>query len=455
MNPGIGRQTENSMNILNRLLLFAKKSTPFLYLLFIFVYMTPHIAALTDAQKSTLQSGVYYFNTEDDTSCGTDTTGASGSTAGSGSGSWNSSLQPPYILEQFVIETLKDVAAKRGVPSTGIVTQDHVTALLAFAWGEGGDINNTGLFNPFNTGLSDPALVDGNASLDGRQAFKSFDAGVEATARTMVGSFQNRLADVLIQPSSTTEDVMHALAYWYNYPGNHPWAEASRGNEDNYFKVRMQLVQQVTSGYERMAGVVIGTPEKEAITNKINPGLLQFMGGGSSSLSSGSSGSACASTNGGVVAGSIAQTAINFSWPESHKLQPKPEYSAALAQYNPSAPYGGADCGAFVGTVMRASGADPNYPLAVTTTQEAYVRAHPEKYDVIDSVSSTADLLPGDILIVGSASGPKGHTYIFVGPQPNGTDEASASGGDRMPNLGKADVVDSLGRGNYMRARLK
>lgn len=156
----------------------------------------------------------------------------------------------------------------------------------------------------------------------------------------------------------------------------------------------------------------------------------------------------------------IVQTALSFSWPDrdpqSSQLIPKPEYAAALKQFNPNAPYNGADCGAFVATVMHASGADPNYPLSGTSNQEAYVRAHPELYDVVNSVASKNDLQLGDILIVnqGDGQGANGHTYIFVGSQPpKGYDEASASGGDRMANLGNAVLHDN--RGNYIRARLK
>ncbi len=167
---------------------------------------------------------------------------------------------------------------------------------------------------------------------------------------------------------------------------------------------------------------------------------------------------------------SIVELARLFSWPEkwppadrasepgrTGPLSPKQEYAAALLQYNKGAPYHGADCGAFVATVMRASGADPTYPLSSTVAQEDYVRGHPEKYNVLPTVASVNDLQPGDILIVnkGRSAGALGHTYIFVGGTDPRKNQASASGGDRMPNLGGAEVVDSLGRGNYLVARLK
>ncbi len=170
----------------------------------------------------------------------------------------------------------------------------------------------------------------------------------------------------------------------------------------------------------------------------------------------GGSNGECADAN-GVVQGNIAQTAVNFSWPtreEGKKKIANPAYAEAVEKFGP-VPYAGADCGAFIGIVMHASGADTNYPKSFTPAQEAYVRGNPELYDVVDSVSSTEDLMPGDIMIVnqGSGAGSNGHTYIFVGAQPDGNDIAHASMNQRMPNLDKAFLSDS--RGSYMRARLK
>jgi hypothetical protein len=153
-------------------------------------------------------------------------------------------------------------------------------------------------------------------------------------------------------------------------------------------------------------------------------------------------------------AAGIVLKALEYSWPASRGLTPKPEYAAAIRQYNPGASAGGADCGVFVGLVMKTSGADPNYPPGGTSIQAKYVRDHPEKYDVTDKFE-IKDLLPGDILIVnqGTGAGAAGHTLFFIGEQPGGNNAASASLGSRMPNLGKAVVSDY--RGHYIRARLK
>jgi hypothetical protein len=186
-------------------------------------------------------------------------------------------------------------------------------------------------------------------------------------------------------------------------------------------------------------------------------GWKNHVGSGTTAPDPAASAASCsggASTN----ATGIVQMALKLSWPDnSHGTIPKPEYQQAYDQFNPSGP-GVADCGGFIATVMHASGADKNYPPGGTALQEAYVRAHPEKYDVVDKVNSVGELHPGDILIVnkGSGDGALGHTYIYVGNQPpNNFNEASASLNSRAPNLGKADIADPLGRGDYMRARLK
>jgi hypothetical protein len=192
--------------------------------------------------------------------------------------------------------------------------------------------------------------------------------------------------------------------------------------------------------------------------------------GGSTTISETSN--PCNSSN-GVVAGSIVQTALGLSWPDTgHGTTPTPAYVAAMQQYNPSgysATGGlGDDCGVFVATVMHASGADPNYPDSGTNAQAAYVLANPDKYTVIFPATSTAQLEPGDILILngqttetangtiipGDGSGTNGHTFIYLGSDgTNGNNEASASLGDRSANQGVAQLTD--GRGQYMIARFK
>ncbi len=695
------------------------------------------VAALTKEQKDAFRSGIYYFDTDGNQCAAVGTSpigsGSSGSSnPASQSGSWNSGLQPPYILEQMMIEALKNIGQKANIPLDTILTEQHVIAMVGMAFGEGGDISNGSVFNPFNSGLNAPELIDGAHAGDGTQSFKSFDAGVEAIARSFTQPGKTRFIGVLSDKNSTVPQFIYALTYFQKYPGNTIWAQGSDPRYDPknpdydytkegaippasyqpqgdagqklYYDRKLGAAQSVANRYGEIASLVIGTPAEEQSAKLTQPELLQFHPSGNVSYQnsgSGSSGSCVcnaeglantagapvividpghggevaqttdpvsgiidhnthnspetedvfdvsqlvktkletdgykvimtknaaldkalfrqrvdiannakanlaisihyqgdkafsdpnlaqvyvqrdgqyrtntsgtnvvfnnaavatksqeygnivaaergrvegravrvmpdasgginggrggtispgniwavqllsnvpwiynevggssaggspmglnqtdkqkyadglvagvekavpkttgpasatsgAGCSGGVVASSIAQTAINLSWPDrasgNNNYDIKPAYKPVLEQYNPSAPFSGRDCGSFVGTVMRATGADPNYPLYGTYTQYPYVKAHPELYDVVDSVSSTADLLPGDIMIVTGKGGGVGHTYIYVGLQPNGTDEASASYQKRYPGLGKAKLSDS--RGNYLRARLK
>jgi hypothetical protein len=389
---------------------------------------------------------------ESESACCPDTGSTShAGNAASDHGTWNSGLKPPYILEQWAIEVLKDIAAKMKVDESDTVTKEHVIALIAFAMGEGGDIMNDDIFNPLNTGLDAPELIDGSHDVSGVQSFKSFDAGVEAVARTMVGSYQDRLADILIKPASTAKQFMYALTYFNKYPGNALWAGASVDDPAGYYQGRLDLINQVRDNYKGTAGLIIGTSHHEQAENMTKPELLQFSGGGGADTDGG--GGACDSGTSADAAG-IVTTALKLAWPDaSHGTTPKPEYKQAINKYNKG--MNPADCGVFVATVMRASGADPNYPPVGTAVQEQYVRSHPNKYDVVNKVNKISDLEPGDILIVnsGSGEGAAGHTYIFIGKQPGGFNAASASLNSRAGNLGDAVLGD--GRGDYLRARLK
>lgn len=177
-------------------------------------------------------------------------------------------------------------------------------------------------------------------------------------------------------------------------------------------------------------------------------------GGGSVTVSGGSGGGGCGSTASANAAG-IVSKAKEYAWPDrSHGMTPTTAYAAAVAQYFPGAGHGGSDCSAFTSIVMIASGADPNYPKASTGAQETYVRAHPEKYDVLPKFNDINELHEGDILIVnsGGGTGADGHTWIYLG----GAQKADASQGTRMPAIASVSNKDNQdSRGYYMIARLK
>ena len=163
------------------------------------------------------------------------------------------------------------------------------------------------------------------------------------------------------------------------------------------------------------------------------------------------SASSCANNTGGVHAGSIVETAkglINKDNPGTASQA----YIDARAKYNPEAGGDMNDCGKYVSTVMRASGADPDYPPAGTSIQRDYVMNSP-KYTIINT-KSPSDLQPGDIL-VHSGTGSYGHTMIYIGDQGDGNVAVEASLGDHPPryaNIGR--VQTQLGYSTNVVARL-
>ena len=137
--------------------------------------------------------------------------------------------------------------------------------------------------------------------------------------------------------------------------------------------------------------------------------------------------------------GTIAETAIYLSW-EGHGhaiTDPKPEYVAAMKEVgawilpcgsNGECPYYGASCDQFVGTVMRYSGADPNFPIFFGYGLVEYLESHTEMYMKVDHQNNVANLEPGDIFIT-YANG--NHIYLYIGEINGEPSQASASWGDR------------------------
>ncbi|HWD82952.1 MAG TPA: phage tail tip lysozyme, partial [Kribbella sp.] len=157
----------------------------------------------------------------------------------------------------------------------------------------------------------------------------------------------------------------------------------------------------------------------------------------------------------GAGSGNIAEVAKNLAWPQGPKAHwgtdpnlAKKEYVAAIAKYDGVTesnwrsledPY--TDCGRFVATVLRMSGADPNFPQVSTSVQKQYMLDHPDKYDHWES-TPPGGMKPGDVL-----NGP-GHTYLYVGPWGDGEGYNSAAGslGDHVPT---ADNLYNVGPSGF------
>lgn len=117
----------------------------------------------------------------------------------------------------------------------------------------------------------------------------------------------------------------------------------------------------------------------------------------------------------GNYAQDLRNTIIAFSWDglRSHPAnEPVPAYYSALEGLgffgNPDAYVkSGASCDAFVATVMRASGADPNFPCCGTSNQLRYL-ANSAEYTEVQNLGNVSNLQDGDIFIL------NGHIMIFV-----------------------------------------
>ncbi len=179
---------------------------------------------------------------------------------------------------------------------------------------------------------------------------------------------------------------------------------------------------------------------------------IKVEGGGSASTSGASGSNGCTSSGiAGASASKIVEKAKSLAWEDGRTVgdgSEKPEYREARSQYNPG---GGSntDCGRFVATVMRASGADPDYPPVGTSVQYPYLESKTDKYYTKKSPAAT-DLQPGDILIF------NGHTLIYTGDIGNGFTMTQASLGDHVPSYRTQSTVEwMLGQSGVMLARLK
>lgn len=169
---------------------------------------------------------------------------------------------------------------------------------------------------------------------------------------------------------------------------------------------------------------------------------------GSTSSSSGGARRAriCRSSSSGGVAGverdngDINSTALALAWTSRHAWNdPSPAYRAAMealgiwngagGNTDSKARLGGS-CDVYVATVMRYSGADPNFPIYLGG-QKPYLANNP-KYEVIPNTGSTANLRAGDIRIENGG----GHIAMVVTRSDGSLGIASASHGERSGDVG-------------------
>ena len=139
----------------------------------------------------------------------------------------------------------------------------------------------------------------------------------------------------------------------------------------------------------------------------------------------GNGGMYCNGGQGGIIfqtAMSLAKLGANNGTGSyvSGDKEPTSEYLAALNSYNAPTPCNetgcaplGASCDQFVATVMRYSGADPDFPVINPPNQRDYMLRHPEKYQQIANTRDFSILQPGDIFV--AESGRSRHIFIYGG----------------------------------------
>lgn len=119
----------------------------------------------------------------------------------------------------------------------------------------------------------------------------------------------------------------------------------------------------------------------------------------------------------------IATEAMNLTWDVSEKREkskyaPKEEYITAMRKvgiyesYDGAPP--GASCDQFVATVMRSTGADPNFNLRIANNSGTYMKNHPELYTAIAYDGTNPEILQSGDIFSTVGSGPGGHIWIYL-----------------------------------------
>ncbi len=155
----------------------------------------------------------------------------------------------------------------------------------------------------------------------------------------------------------------------------------------------------------------------------------------------------------------LNQTAIDLAWHLGESgyggLEPNDNYREALkavglTTYGDAQVQRGSSCDAFVTTVYRYSGVDPDFACCGTSGMLSGLLNNDKYEHVSPDTTDTSVLKPGDIMLL------DGHIKMYVEIDGQGY-EAQASYGDHSGQIGNPGVslVDSLGRGTYQIFRYK
>jgi hypothetical protein len=369
--------------------------------------------ALTQNQLDTLSSGVLYFNTEDSGCTGSGCTCSSGGSGGALVSGVSPEWQP--ILTQA--GNVHDV-------------DPSIIAAILFAENNGPEA--------LTGGGSWPTFTKAQADDDG--PFQFTDKNTWAAYGG--GSIKDPL-------DSATAAAKYIKSYSSKVQGAAPGSESDPADKESIRKPNRDTMYKIAVGFNAGPGTWRGSSglweQPNGVWENITPGKqkeisaypLKAIEGyrraqGDLSGTIQPSTTSCSNSN-GAVAGDIVKTAINLSYPDRGHVSEsdaKQEYIDAVNKSNSTAKGSYTDCGMFVSTVMRASGADTDFPPIGTGNILPYVK-NSSKYETFDDITSTDRLKPGDILVFNANS--KGHIYLFVGSEGGELNSRGASLTEHVP----------------------
>lgn len=154
----------------------------------------------------------------------------------------------------------------------------------------------------------------------------------------------------------------------------------------------------------------------------------------------------------------IVATAIELAWKKEESgyngLEPNDAYRKAITDvglntYPDAQVVRGSSCDAFVATVYRYSGVDPDFFCCGTGGQLDWLLKNDDYEHVSPNTTDTSVLRPGDIMVL------KGHIKLYIEIDSKGM-EAQASYGDHSGQISETvSLIDSLDRGIYQIFRHK
>ena len=327
-----------------------------------------------------------------------------------------------------------------GPYATGVVDpviSTGVAADLVESWGGQAGIPIGSIDQDFGKGKNIPSMATVAKNYNaGRYTWRSpATAGYKEGGRTWM---QHNSGAWFGQKQTIIDEYIMAMTYAYYLMGTGQQLPAKgQLNNDEFVKKAVQNAANIKN-FKIDDGANIANECTEEVTDAV--------GGGN---------------------GDIVKTAEALAWPgrerdnQDRKSAAKPLYQTVMPKIQGrgtansviSGNTAWSDCGVFVATTLRYSGADKKYALRGTGVQLSYLKRNRDKYNIYTNFRNTSQLQPGDIFII------DGHTFLHTHQKPyQGSDNKkyngySASWGDRVPMANNTYFSDY--RGRYTVARLK